>query len=130
MKITKRAKREAKELFLLCLVNDSLDEGRVRDVVRRVAAAGPRECPAILSHFTRLVKLELARRTATIESATPLPPDLQASIEAGLTHRYGPGLHTVFVQRPELIGGTRIQVGSDVVDGTVRAGLAALERSF
>ena len=130
MKLTKRAKREAKELFRHCLVNDSLDESRVRDVVRHVVAAAPRECPAILSHFRSLVKLEFARRTATIESATPLPPDLQASIEAGLTRRYGPGLRTAFVQRPELIGGMRIQVGSDVYDGTVRAGLAALEKSF
>jgi F0F1-type ATP synthase delta subunit len=29
-----------------------------------------------------------------------------------------------------LIGGVRIQVGSDVYDGSVRAGLAALEKSF
>jgi F-type H+-transporting ATPase subunit delta len=112
------------------LVNGSLDEGRVRDVVRQVVAANPRDCPAILSHFTRLVKLDLARRTATIESATALPADLQASVEAGLTRRYGPGLRTGFVQRPELIGGMRIQVGCDVYDGTVRAGLAALEKSF
>ena len=52
------------------------------------------------------------------------------AIEAGLTRRYGPGLSTAFVQRPALIGGMRIQVGSDVYDGSVRAGLAALEQSF
>jgi F-type H+-transporting ATPase subunit delta len=59
-----------------------------------------------------------------------LPPDLQASIEAGLARRYGPGLSTAFAHRPALIGGMRIQVGSDVYDGSVRAGLAALEKSF
>ena len=76
--------------------------------------------PAILSHFMRLVRLDLARHTATVESATPLPPDLQAAIEASLTRRYGPGLTTAFAQRPALIGGMRIQVGSDVYDGSVR----------
>jgi F-type H+-transporting ATPase subunit delta len=130
MKINRRAKREAKQLVRLCLVNGLLDENRVRHVVQRVAAAGQRDCPAILSHFRRLVKLDLARHTATIESATPLPADLQAAIQSGLTRRYGPGLTTAFAHRPALIGGMRIQVGSDVYDGSVRAGLAALESSF
>ena len=130
MKISKRAKREAKQLFRMCLVNGMLDENRVRHVVQHLLAAGRRTCPAILSHFGRLVKLDLARHMATIESATPLPADLQAAIEAGLTRRYGRGLATAFAHRPALIGGVRIQVGSDVYDGSVRAGLAALERIF
>ena len=35
-----------------------------------------------------------------------------------------------FVLNPALIGGMRIQVGSDVYDGSVQAGLAALEKSL
>jgi F-type H+-transporting ATPase subunit delta len=130
MKISKRRKRQAGQLFRLCLVDGVLDENRVRQVVQGVVAAARRDGPAILSHFGRLVKLDLARHTATIESVTPLPADLQAAIEAGLTHRYGRGLTTTFASRPALIGGMRIQVGSDVYDGSVRAGLAALEKSF
>ena len=130
MKINKQAKREAKQLFRFCLVHGLLDENRVRNVVQHLVAAGRRDCPAILSHFRRLVRLEIVRRTATVESAAPLPPDLQARIEAGLKRRYGPGLTAVFAQRPALIGGIRIQVGNDVYDGSVRAGLAALEQSF
>jgi F-type H+-transporting ATPase subunit delta len=130
MKIGKRAKREAKQLFRFCLVDGRLDENRVRRVVQHLLAAGRRNCLAILAHFERLLKLDLARHTATIESATPLPADLQAAIEAGLTRRYGRGLATAFAHRPALIGGVRIQVGSDVYDGSVRAGLAALEKRF
>ena len=130
MKINKQARSEAKQLFRFCLVNGLLDENRVRNVVQQVVTAGRRDGPAILSHFRRLVRLEIARRTATVESAVPLPPDLEAGIEASLKRRYGPGLTAVFAQRPALIGGMRIQVGSDVYDGSVRAGLAALEQSF
>ena len=89
--------------------------------------ARPRGYFAILSHFQRLVKLDLERRTARIESAVPLPPDLQASVQAGLTRLYGPGLEISFAQNPALIGGLRIKVGSDVYDGSIQARLAALE---
>ena len=130
MKITKQEKREAKQLYRLCLVNGLLDENRVRQVVQRVIATGERDCPSILAHFLRLVKLDYAEHTATIESATPLPADLQTIVQSGLTQRYGPGLTTAFVESPELIGGMRIQVGCDVYDGSVRARLEALAKSF
>ncbi len=130
MKVKKRAKREAKQLFRMCVVNGLLDEHRVRRVAQQIVAAGHRDCTAILSHFGRLVKLDLARHRATIESAMPVPPELLAAVEADLARRYGPGLTTAVAERPALIGGMRIQVGSDVYDGSVRAGLAALAKSF
>jgi F-type H+-transporting ATPase subunit delta len=130
MKITKKAKREAKQLYSFCLLNGLLDENRVRQVVQRVVATGDRDCLPILTHFLRLVKLDCAQHTATIESATLLPADLQTIVQTELAQRYGLGLTTAFTQRPELIGGMRIQVGCDVFDGSVRAGLAALKKSF
>ena len=130
MKISKKAKAEARQLYHLCTVNGRLDEDRVRLVVQRVIAAKQRDGSAILAQFVRLVSLDRARHTAVIESATPLSADVQAVIQAGLTRRYGPGLAMTFSQRPELIGGVRVQVGCDVYDGSVRAGLAALEKRF
>jgi len=130
MKSNKQAKREAKQLFRLCQVNGLADQNRTEKVARAVAAAGYRDCHRILGHFLRLVTLDRARHTANIESSAPLPESLQAAIRDGLSRRFGPGLTTTFGERPELIGGVRIQVGSDVYDGSVRAGLAALEKSF
>ena len=130
MKANKRAKREAKQLFRMCLVNGLLDESRVRRVVQRLVVDGHHDGPAIVWHFARLVKLDLTGHTATIESATPLPADEKTAIEAGLTRRHGPGLVTAFAHRPALIGGLRIQVGCDVYDGSVLARLATLQRSF
>jgi len=130
MKSNKRARREAKQLYRMCLVNGLLDESRVRRVVKRLVVDGHHDGPAIVWHFARLVKLDLTGHTATIESATPLPADEKTAIEAGLTRRHGPGLVTAFAHRPALIGGLRIQVGSDVYDGSVLARLATLQRSF
>jgi F-type H+-transporting ATPase subunit delta len=67
---------------------------------------------------------------ATVESATPLPPDMQVSVQAELSRMYGPGLNTSFAHSPALIGGMRVKVGSDVYDGSVQARLATLEARF
>ena len=130
MKISKQARREAKQLFRICLVNGLLQEDRARQVVQRVIEVKPRGYLAILNHFQRLVKLEVERRTAKVESAVPLPADLQASVQASLARIYGPGLALSFAQNPALIGGLRLKVGSDVYDGSIQARLAALEESF
>jgi F-type H+-transporting ATPase subunit delta len=130
MKTTRRTKREAKRLFRLCLVNGLLDEGRTRQVVQRIIDGKRRSGLALLSQFQRLVKLERARCTAEVESAMPLPADFCTGIQAALARTYGPGISASFAHNPKLIGGMRIKVGSDVYDGSVRARLAALEKSF
>src|SRR5689334_14796831 len=98
MKISKLARREAKELFRSCSINGLLDENRARQAVQQVLAVKPRNYIAILSHFQRLVKLDIERRSAHIESATPMAPDLQASVQSSLARLYGPGLNFAFVQ--------------------------------
>ena len=130
MKISKQARRDAKQLFRSCQVGGLLDEGKVRQVVQRVIAGKPRGYLALLSHFQRLVKLELDRRTARVQSPGPLAEPEQAAIRANLGRRYGDGLIFSFTQAPGLIGGLRVQVGSDVFDGSVEARLAGLESSF
>jgi len=130
MKTIKQLESEAKHLYRLCLVDGSLDEDRVRHVVGRVLESRQRASFALLSHFQRLVKLDSARHTATIESATPLPADLKTSVLSDLERVYGPKLSISFADNPELIGGMRIKVGSDVYDSSVKARLAALEDAF
>ncbi|MCW5553860.1 MAG: F0F1 ATP synthase subunit delta [Verrucomicrobiae bacterium] len=130
MKLTKQARRDAKQLFRACLVNGLLDENRVRQTVGAVIARKPRGFLAILSHFQRLVKLDLERRTARVDSAVAVADSLRTSVTANLAQRYGPGLTVTFGVNPALIGGLRVQVGSDVFDGSIRARLNALESSF
>ena len=130
MKSSKQSRREAKELFRSCLVNGQLQEDRARQAVERVIDLKPRGYLGIVDHFRRLLKLEIERRTAKIESATPLPADLQVSVQAGLAKIYGAGLLISFNVNPALLAGLRIKVGSDVYDGSVQARLAALAQAF
>jgi F-type H+-transporting ATPase subunit delta len=130
VKITKQARRDAKELFRACRVNGLLDDAKALQVVQKVIAAKPRGYFAILNYFQRLVKLDLDRRTARVESPVPLAEPQQASIRTNLTRRYGDGLIFAFTQNPALIGGLRVQIGSDVFDGSVQARLAVLEATL
>jgi F-type H+-transporting ATPase subunit delta len=84
----------------------------------------------LLAHFMRLVRLDRDRHTATIESAEPVPEDLRTEVEADLERAYGQGLLKQFVLNPELIGGMRVRVGSDVFDRSVRSGISELRRVF
>jgi len=85
---------------------------------------------AILSHFQRLVRLELDRRRAQIEDAVETPPALREGLQVNLTRRYGTGLNFSFRVNPALIGGLRVKVGADVFDGSVRARLDDLSERF
>jgi F-type H+-transporting ATPase subunit delta len=130
MKNSKQIKREAKRLFRLCLVNGLLDEQRVRLAVQGVLQSKRRGIFAVLAHFLRLVRFDRSRHTAVVESVTSLPVELQSSVLARLDRLYGPRIHTSFSLNPTLIGGMRIRVGSDLYDGSIKAGLATLESRF
>ena len=130
LKTTKQTMREARQIFRLCVVNGALDEGRVRQVVQTVLQSRQRGSLRLLGYFLRLIKLDRAQHTAKVESAEPVPDDLQTSVRANLERAYGPGLTTQFVLNPALIGGMRVHVGSDVYDGSVQAGIAELKKRF
>jgi F0F1-type ATP synthase delta subunit len=98
--------------------------------VQSVLGSKRRGCLALANEFKRLVRLEQLRHTAKVESAVTLSTDLQATVSANLARMYGRVIRTSFAETPALIGGMRISVASDVYDGSVKAGLAALEKSF
>ena len=130
MKISKQAQREARQLFRSCQVNGQLDESRVRQAVSLLAEKKPRGYVEILSRLHRLVKLDLDRRTARVESATPLAAEQQTQVAAQLSKIYGAGLSLSFAANAALLGGLRIQVGSDLYDGSVQTRLEKLAQSF
>jgi F-type H+-transporting ATPase subunit delta len=130
MKISKQAQRDARQLFRSCLVNGIMDEARVRQTIKLLADKQPRGYVEILARLHRLVKLDSAKRTAKVEGAVEIPAGQQADIKRNLESRYGAGLNISYVVDPSLIGGLRIQVGSDLYDGSVKTRLEKLANSF
>jgi len=130
VKHAKLVNREAKRLYHACLTGGEIDERRVREAMRLMLAAQRPGSLHVLSRFQRLVRLERVRRSATIESATLVPRDVQVQIESHLTQLYGQGLTVEYLNDPTLIGGVRVTVGSDVYDGTVKGALSSLAARF
>ena len=130
MKISKEARRVSRSLYRACIANGKLDESRVRLVVNQVAVSKPRAYLGILHNFKNLVATELSRSVAIVESANVLDGVTQCQLQAGLSAKYGRALSLTFTTGPELLGGIRVKVGSDVWDGSVKARLEALKNAL
>lgn len=127
MKISREARRQARELFDLAMVNGRLDNDRVRRIADGVVGSHVRETVPLLKEFSRLVRLETERHHAIVESAAPLSPDQQRDFEKNLRSRFG-AVSAEFRLDPSLIAGVRVKIGSDVWDGSVQARLQALQQ--
>ena len=130
MKGNKQSRREAKQLFKGCQVAGQLDEGRVRQAVSLLIEKKPRGYFGILQELQRLVKLDVASRTARVESAVALSETQQQSVRENLGRMKGGEVAVEFAENMDLIGGMRVKIGDDVFDGSVKTRLAGLSESF
>lgn len=126
MRSPREARKHARSLFRGCIADGRLDHTRVRAVAAALAGEKPRGYLAILQVFSRLVRLELDRRHAVIESAKPLTESELSEVRGEIARTHGDDLTFESSVNPALIGGLRVRVGSDVWDGSVRARLEAL----
>jgi F-type H+-transporting ATPase subunit delta len=130
MKATKDARKVSRQLFRHSFTLGKLDEERISQMVQTVIATKPRRYIDVLKDYQRLLQLEVEKRHAVIESATPLNRSLGDRIVANLRARYGEDLTTEFRTNPELLGGLRIKIGNDVWDGSVKSRLSQLQEQL
>ena len=130
MKTSKEARQLSRQLLRISLTDGHPDRAKVNAVVQTVIHEKPRHYVGALEAYQRLLRLELAKRHALIESATPLSSETSESVVNNLRQKYGQDITTEFKTNPDLIGGMRIKLGSDVFDGSVRNRLALLQEQF
>jgi F-type H+-transporting ATPase subunit delta len=130
MKISREARRMARELFRLGFVDGRLDATRVSQISQRLIAEKPRSYAQILRELARLVRLELDRRHSIIESARPLDEATAAGIAKSLKLKFGDDITTEFRTSPDLLGGLRVKLGSDVWDGSISNRLNTLSQQL
>jgi len=130
MKIKKEALRSARLLLKASMPGGRVDLARVSEYTRRIAAEKPRYALQILVAFRRLLRLELEKRHAVIESAQPLDEAGRARVLAELASNFGPDLTSEFKVTPDLVAGLRIKLGSTIWDGSVRTRLETLRHAL
>jgi F-type H+-transporting ATPase subunit delta len=130
MRLNKESRKVCKELFRSSFTNKKLDAAKVNTIVSSVARTKPRYYLDILKSYQRLIRLEAEKTHAVIESAVPMSADTSSSIVSDLKAKHGADLTTEFKVAPDLIGGLRIKIGSDVWDGSVRHRLDRLAQQF
>ena len=130
MKINKEMRQLSRGLLRDSFTNGQLDRARVASLVRSIIEKKPRNYVKVIGAYKRLLRLEIEKRSATIESATELAPGVQTEVVENLKRKYGSDVATEFVVNPELLGGMRIRVGSDVWDSSVRDRLHRLQQKL
>lgn len=130
MKINKETRQLSKQLLRASFTDGQLDSGRISSLVKALIDKKPRNYLNVLDAYKRLVRLEVEKRSATIETASELSPDAAAELVNKLKTKYGSDLSTQFVVKPELLGGMRIRVGNDVWDSSVLNRLQRLQQQL
>ena len=127
MKINKEVRQLSRQLLRSSFTDGQLDRGRVAALVKSLIEKKPRNYIAVLDAYKRLLRLEIEKRSAVIETATELAPEAARQIVDNLKRKYGQDVSAQFTVNPELLGGMRIRVGNDVWDSSVRNRLQRLQ---
>src|SRR5947208_1956831 len=130
MRINKEIRQLSREMLRTSFTDGQLDRGKIASLVQSLITKRPRHFMDILQYYKRLLRLEMEKRHARIESATQVTPQVAADIVARLKKKYGEDLSSEFAVDPTLLGGVRVRVGSDVWDGTLRNRLERLQQQL
>ena len=130
MKINKEIRQLSREMLRASFSDDQLDSQKISLLVDSFIRRRPRHYIEVLKNYRRLLRLEVEKRSARIETVSEVDSSLRSEILANLKKKYGNELTAEFLVNPQLLGGMRIRVGSDVWDGTVRGRLERLQQQL
>jgi F-type H+-transporting ATPase subunit delta len=130
MKLNKEIRQLSRKMLQASFTDGQLDRGRIAALVDSVIAEKPRNYINVLKNYKRLLRLEVEKRHATIETASEVDLAIRSEIVSNLKSKYGNDLATEFHVDPELLGGMRVRVGNDVWDGSVRNRLQRLQHEL
>lgn len=130
MKVSKASKEFATRVFRLCTENGSLNENKLSDSIKFLSKKRPSDYRGILTALKSLVRLDVEKRTVHVESAQDISQTDSKRIQDSIIKKHGKGLVFSFITKPELIGGLKVRVGSQVYDSSVLAKINRLSNSL
>lgn len=114
---------------------DSLLSGKVADetlTLARQAVIAPRgrRFDRTVNTYLETASARREQQTATVTSAVPLTADDRERLAAGLSAIYGGKVHINTVVDPRVLGGVRVEIGDEVIDGTIMRKLDGARRAM
>ncbi|MFI2039881.1 F0F1 ATP synthase subunit delta [Streptomyces bottropensis] len=109
----------AKSELLRSLLSGRAKATTERLVTRLVAAPRGRSLEAGLDSLSKLAAERRDRMVATVTSAVPLSDPQKRRLGAALAKLYGRAMHLNLDVDPEVLGGIRVQVGDEIINGSI-----------
>ncbi len=111
------------------LLRDKAQPEAVR-LARRAVAARDRNFARTLGGYVQLAARMRDRVIATVRVARPLEAAQWQRLQQALSRQVGREVALQEVVEPQLIGGIRVEIGDEVIEGTVAGRLEAVRRQF
>ena len=125
-----KADAAAKAALVKKLLGGRANPGTVRLVVSLVTAPRGRSLEQGLESYSKLAAARRGRVVALVTSAVPLSDLQKERLAAALAGLYGKQVHLNIDVDPEVAGGVKVQIGDEVIDGTVASRLEAARQGL
>ncbi|GAB3928423.1 ATP synthase subunit delta [Microlunatus endophyticus] len=99
-------------------------------LAKRAIGARDRNFSRTLNGYIELAANARNRVIATVRVARPLDLQQRERLQAALARQIGRDIALQEIIEPELIGGMRVEIGAEVIEGTVAGRLDAVRRQF
>jgi F-type H+-transporting ATPase subunit delta len=125
----RRADPGGKERLVTSLLEGRSRPETLRLVQQAVRAARGRRFDRILDRYLGIAATRRDQLAATVTTAVDLDEEQRRRLATALSNFYdGKAVHLNVVVDPAVLGGIRVQIGDDVVDGTILRRLEAAKR--
>jgi len=122
-----RASDDAKGDLVKTLLSEKVAPETLRLVSHAVASATRRFDQSLESYLQEAAERQ-SHVTAVVTSATALTEEQYDRVASALSRQYGRDVHVNAVIDPDVLGGMRVEVGDEVIEGTISSRLAQARR--
>lgn len=123
-----RLPADRKRDLLAALLDGKVTAAALRLITEAALQPRGRSLEKNLEDYARLAAEWRQRLVAVVHTAIPLGGEQRRRLAAALAAAYGHEVHLAVVLDPGVLGGLSVQVGGEVIDGTVASRLAAVRR--
>lgn len=123
---TKLGSPSEKSALVERLLGGRVSEQTIAILSHLVQQPRGRRIGELVRDASRIVADQAGKLVATVITASALSAGQSARVARGLAEKYGKDISINHVIDPTVVGGVRVQIGGDVIDGTVSTRLSEL----